>query len=124
MDSESSDDPQLIGRSVKTIARALVDGWDMPNEVRAGCVRRMAEVVRAKGKYKPREVNAAVRALISMDKLRLEGMKVVGEQMQVGTLTDPEEARRAMREDPEYIEYLRRKAVEQDEDGAETNGSR
>jgi hypothetical protein len=105
------------------IARALIEDWDMPPAVRKAAIARMVEVLRDKN-AKRREVTAAARVLLNVDRVRLDGMKFVGEQMQVGTLTDPEEARRAMREDPEYIEYLRRKAVEQDEDGAETNGSR
>jgi hypothetical protein len=111
------DENPLIGRSVKMIARALIDDWDMPSGVRRASIARMAEVLKDKN-AKRREVNAAVRALVAVERVRLDAMKIVGEQGQAMGLVDPEEARRAMREDPDYLDYLRQRAIDTDEGGA------
>lgn len=102
-----------IGRSVKMDAKALIEGWDMPPEARRAAIHRMVKTVADKDS-KPREAIAATKALLAIDRLRVAAAATVDGHVASST-TDPEEARRAMREDPAYLEYLRSKALAEDD---------
>lgn len=94
-------------------ARAIIDGYDMPPQARKTILARLLRVVADEGSSK-REVSTAARALLSVERCRLEAIKLEiaaesSDQQIDGT--DPEEALRIMRNDTEYVEYLRQKAL-------------
>lgn len=106
-----SDDLSTVGRSVKMDAKALIEGWDMPPQARRASIARMIRTV-SDPNSKPREAIAAHKALLAVDRLRMQAAAI--DSPQAITTTDPEEARRALREDPGYLEYMRAKALAED----------
>lgn len=105
-----SEDHELIGRSTRMEARAIVEGWEMPPQMRRAILAKFGRKLQ-NPEIKTRELATINRALMQIERVRMQAMELAGESDSAPAPHDPEEALRTLRDDEGYLEYLRQKAL-------------
>jgi hypothetical protein len=95
---------------------ALIRGYDMPPKARQALVGRLLRAMTDE-KTTARTLTSITRALMQVERVRLEAARFDADTKETTTEGDPEAALRAMRDDPEYLDYLRERALDADNAG-------
>jgi len=102
----------------RMIARALRDGWEFDPKFRGPLVERQIEIGLDR-KEKSRDATRAFMAVIQADKINKDVAfklldKTIPDQLEHRVHEDTRQSIATLQADPEYVEYLRHKAIERD----------
>lgn len=91
--------------------RCLIDDYELPKATALGVTARVNQQL-ARRDLTARETATVVRAVVSVQRLRLDAMALYQPPVDASDIpADREEALAALREDPDYLDYLREKAA-------------
>lgn len=106
--------PKVASEDLRLIRRAILNGWPVTDEIRRKVMDRVEVILDQSDK--PRDVINAARVAIQADSLnaKREAMEldaVKGPEIHLHAHTGTQAAREVIEGDPEYLEYLRTKAL-------------
>lgn len=106
--------PNVASEDLRLIRRAILNGWPVTDEIRRKVMDRVEVILDQSDK--PRDVINAARVAIQADSLnaKREAMEldaVKGPEIHLHAHTGTQAAREVIEGDPEYLEYLRTKAL-------------
>lgn len=106
--------PNVASEDLRLIRRAILNGWPVTDEIRRKVMDRVEIILDQSDK--PRDVINAARVAIQADALnaKREAMELdaeKGPEIHLHAHTGTQAAREVIEGDPEYLEYLRTKAL-------------
>lgn len=106
--------PNVASEDLRLIRRAILNGWPVTDEIRRKVMDRVEIILDQSDK--PRDVINAARVAIQADGLnaKREAMELdseKGPEIHLHAHTGTQAAREVIEGDPEYLEYLRTKAL-------------